>query len=346
VAAVNWWNSVVNWARTAWNTVAGAASGAAGDLTGIWRYITSVASAAQYMMSHPFTAITNGLAVLAGLVTGNLHDAQLSAARAIGWYNQNYLNPQMQWVRKQLALIRALIASDVRALIATIVVYYGRAKQYAWHLVATERRYRIAGDKAAEAYTRQQVRAALALVQREAASGYALTMRQRMSLITRLADVIVTRDPLVKDAVNIVIRGLLDILAIDDPLARLALGFAITHIIDSLGLDKVTGQLLRDLVAPILGNQAPSNLHDVVESIGNRLNAVEAQWAQFYADGGPEILQAGEQWRDLTSLIADAGLLAFFGLAVTHPRTWAADTAAVAGPAVRGAAGAIAAVLK
>lgn len=342
---MNWWDSVVNWAKSAWGGISGAVGSAGGALGGIWRYITSLATALQYMMSHPITGIVNALAMFAGLVTGNLHDAGLSARRAIGWYDQNRLNPTKQWVTRQFNVVYALLASDLKMLIRTILDYYGRAKAYALVLVKEEQKDRIAGDQRSEAYTRQQVKLALALIQKEAASGYALTLQQRMSLITRLADVIVTRNPLVKDAMSIIIRGLLDILAIDNPLARLALGFAITQVVDRLGLDKVAGTLLRDLMAPILHDSAPSNLHDVIEQIGLRLNAQEAQWAQFMADGGPEILQAGEQWRDITGLATDAALLAFLGLAVADPRAWARDVAAVAGPVVGGAVAGVTAVL-
>lgn len=286
----------------------------------------------QYMLSHPITSVTNSLAAFAGLVTGNMHDFNLSAARAIGWIDQNRINPFEQWVRRQIATLWATLRSDMRRVALAILHYYHLARSYTAQLVTAERKARITGDIKAEAYTRQQVTYALALIQKEAASGYALSLKTRMSLIQRLADVLISRNPLIKDAVKFIVQGLLDLLAIDNPIARIALGFAITSVVNSLGLDRAAGALLRDLIAPILHTGTPANLHDVIEQAGLRLGALEGQQAQFMADGGPEILQAGIQWRDITGLVADAALLAFLADAVIDPRRWARDVADVLGP--------------
>ena len=175
------------------------------------------------------------------------------------------------------------------------------------------------------------VAACLATVQTEAASGYKAGNRQRVSAITRITDDLASRNPVLRDLLSRTVTALLDLLAIDDPLLRLALSVLLKQVISRLGVDRVAGDLLASLIGPLAAGRDPRNLHDVADDLAARVSALEGAWARYMADGGPELDQAGRQWKELASWEMDAALLAFFGLAVADPGAWARDVADTAG---------------
>lgn len=217
-----------------------------------------------------------------------------------------------RWVRQQLARQRAL----------SWRLYY-LAVTYALNLVAHERRARIKADEHDQAQARAWDKALHHQIEREAVSGYRASRFQRDTLIQRLADLIVTEDPLVKRLVRDLVSGALDLASVDDPLLRIAVGFLIKRVIDRLGVDKPIGQLLQRLLAPILGTRPPNGLSSVIADLCARADQAEGQWVTFMEHGGPEVEQAGDEWKALASPLIDAGLLAFFGLAVADPAGWA-----------------------
>jgi hypothetical protein len=189
--------------------------------------------------------------------------------------------------------------------------------------VRAERSARILAITRAEAKAKQEVRALHQTIEREAASAYQVQHAQRVSTVVRLLEFAVTRNPALRDIVGVAIKAILDLASIDDPIARLALGFVMRDLIDKLGVDKLIGHLAADLLAPILGQPKPRNLHAVIEDMGARLVAAEGFEATFTADGGAEVEQAGRLWRDLTSPAAAAGLAGFVAAAIVDPTGWA-----------------------
>lgn len=224
------------------------------------------------------------------------------------------------WTARRLARLHRLIIR---------VLYV--AMTYAYQLTAHERRQRQAADRRLDAETRKRIKGLHQHIEREAVAGYKPDRSERATLITRVADLIVTDDPVVRALVKDVAKGALDLLEIDDPVLRIALGFAIRKVVDHLGIDRPLGELLAALLTPILGQPKPSGLTSVIADICARLSALEAQWADFMADGGPEVEQAGQQWQALTRPLADVALLAFFGEAVTEPEQWAREVNDTAG---------------
>ena len=140
-----------------------------------------------------------------------------------------------------------------------------------------------------------------------------------------------TRNPELRDMVGVAIKAILDLVSVDDPLARIALGFVIRDLIDKLGVDKLVGNLIQDLLAPILGEPKPRNLHAVIADMGQRLVAAESFEETFTADGGSEVEQAGRLWRDITQPAAAAAIVAFTATAIVNPDGWAKTITAIAG---------------
>ncbi len=102
---------------------------------------------------------------------------------------------------------------------------------------------------------------------------------------------------------------------------------------DALGIDKAVGTLIDALLTGITGAPPPRNLHDVIADISIRLSQVEGQWAQFFTDGGSQVEQAGNDWKDITSVIGNTAIVAFAVQATVDPDGWAAEIADTLGAA-------------
>jgi len=124
------------------------------------------------------------------------------------------------------------------------------------------------------------------------------------------------------------------LLSVDDPIARITIGFLIKEVIDRLGIDKALGALIHNLLAPLLGQPVPHDLHDVIADLSARMIADETQWAQFFDDGGSQVEQAGKDWRNITGPVSSVAIVAFTAAAVADPSVWAKDIADTVGRVV------------
>jgi len=181
------------------------------------------------------------------------------------------------------------------------------------------------------------LKATLAEVQKEAASGYNAGTPDRKSTITRLLDDLAVTSPAVKGLVSDLIGLVIDVDTIDNPLARFIIQKLLAQVINRLGVERVIGDLLQRLIGPLAGQPKATGLYEVTRDVARRLAALEAQQADFMVNGGPEVEQAGRQWKDLASIATDAGLLAFLALAVADPEAWATGITDTAGPVANGA---------
>lgn len=311
--------TLFGWASDAWNAIFGAAQDLKDAAVKLWHYITSVHDLLSWITGVP------ALDVLSGL-TGWVID-QVKAMRAVLAFIQRiavwiYNHMILPWVKLLLARIDALAkkeAADVRMLIALDIEDLRISEAYTDVQVGIERLARIKDVQAARAYALQLVTALHQTIEHEAASGYTERWHDRLGLAGKIADEIAANNPLVKDLVRAVVSAALDLAAIDNPLARFALGMLLTRLVDHLGVDRVAGDLLAAILGPIISQGRPANLHDVERDTDQRLSALEGQWAGFMAHGGPYVEQAGDDWKDITSPVADVALLAFLGLALADP---------------------------
>lgn len=280
---------------------------------------------ADYIITHPLESVGNALSTLAALLTGNGRAANNASARLIGWAQNNPIKALRAYVNRWVTFLASSINAIEAQLVRDFPRYLKAAESYAARLVGVERRQRQKALRREHAAMLAHVRAALQTVQREAASGYSAADRQRQPVIDRVAADIVTRLPVVRELVGKIVTGAIDLAEIDDPLIRFVVVKALGELVSHLGIERPLGALLESLLAPLLRDGRPRDLHDVIEALGSRLTAVEGMWATFMHDGGPEILQAGEEWKGLTSATTDALLLGFFAQEALDPDAWAAE---------------------
>lgn len=198
----------------------------------------------------------------------------------------------------------------------------------------------------AAAYARQQDKALHQLIEREAASGYRAQYQGRLVAITGILGHLISRVPFLRDIIGKIIGGVIDLAGVEDPVARWVLTVLMTRVVGRLGVDKAAGQFAQDLLTPILGQPKPRDIHDVINDISQRMNAMERQWARFFADGGSQVEQAGKEWQAVTGPLADVALLAFFGAAVNDPARWAKDVQGTIGRPLEAVLGATADLIK
>lgn len=311
--------TLLGWGKSAWNFLTGLPGDIGNALSALWHFIASVHQVLDYAFSHPLTELLNVEAFLAGLVTDN-QVAMLNALMRIDpWIVRHRVLPLRQQVLLWFAQLRARIAYLFAQAYLYINLKFREAEAYTRQLVTAEHNSMLLHFKEAEQYAFAQALARYQAIEHEAASAYNAGLDDRLGLAGRLADLIATRNPAVRGLVRAITTGLVDLAGVENPLARLALGFVIRQLIDRLAVDKPVADLLNDILGPILGRPRSRGVPDTVADLEARLRAVESWQAAFMADGGPEILQAGEGWAELTSLIVDAGLLGFMAETIVDP---------------------------
>lgn len=339
------WSTLGKWADDAWHALTGL-PGDVGNVIGhVWHVAVEVSRVVDWVIRNPFLALTESAAYLAALITGNTVAMRNVALREHAYIFGQEIQPLRAQVIRWFRALEARIAYLFALAYIYINKLYRQSLAYTRQQVGLEHKAMLKAFAEAEAYTRQLVTALHSAIEKETSSGYSATLRQRATLVSRIADLVATRNPAVRAVVSDIIRIVLDLLAVDDPLARLLATFLIREVVNRLGIDKAAGVLLADVAGPLLADPRPKGLHDVIGNIGLRLDALESQWATFMEDGGPQILQAGREWKDVTGLLADAGILAFFGGMVAAPQATAAETAAMLGGVIRETSAAVVALL-
>jgi len=337
--------TVIHYASLAWNALLGLPGDVSAALQEVWKFIGSVHTLLDHLVSVVLRNLHSGHLQLTWSILKALAELMLAVARIANWIWRHQVNPVRLGLLRQLARLRSWTSDriDVEHRYATRL--YFLALNYAYHLVALERKYRRQAVAAAQHRAAALVKGAIALIQRQASDGYNATRRSRATLIGKIADEIANRNPVIAGVVKDIVSLAIDALEVDDPVIRLVVGQLLTKVIDSLGIDKVLGSLLSSLLDDLIGSGPPRTLEAVTRDIGLRLDTLEQQWADFMAHGGPELEQAGDQWKQYGSLAFDVLIAGFFAQAVTSPQTWSDEVQAVAGTIVNGAVDAVAALV-
>lgn len=331
-------NTLVNVARGAWRFLAGIPGDIGNALQGLWNFARSVQQVIDYVLSHPLSELLNAIAIFTATVTGN-HLALVNAIERIDpWINRNRIIPLRAQVLTWFAQLRARIAYLFAQAYLYINLKFRQAEKYALALVRAEHADMLKHFTAAEQYAYAQALMRYQAIEHEAADTYNSHLKDRLGLVQVLADLAATRNPVVQALVKDLVTGVIDLAGAEDPLARLALGFLVRELVNHLAVDRPVAALLQDLLGPLLGRPRARGVADVVGDLEDRVDAIEQWQATFMADGGPEILQAGEDWADMTTLLTDAALLAFLGSTVIDPAAAAAEVNRVLVPVADGAA--------
>lgn len=301
---------------------------------GWWNWINSVASGINHFIVGQFEKFAGGVYTSIGGIVGAIHAIQHTVARIEISILHDVVAYLKRIIYQQIRQVKLLIAKDYRQLVTMITRALYIAKEYAFALVAKERRYRIAADIRLDHEIKTRIKWLHQQIEREAASAYRGQRSQQTGIITRLLDLVANLNPVIRPLVSDLITAILDLAAIDNPPARIAIGFLLRQVIDRLGIDKPIGDLLHSLLASVLGNGKPHDLHQVIADMCSRLAAGEQQWVQFYEDGGSEVEQAGEQWQAITRWSTDAALLGLFSVMALEPAAFARDVTGALSAAV------------
>jgi hypothetical protein len=300
-------------------------------LDSIWHFLNGVASGVGHLFTH-------SVADAFKTTWATIHEIVDAYKELVGKYLSIYYWVQIHVLKYLFHLVMrkydqaiAHLMTQVKRLIRLIYITTATALATALDAVRREKTARQKADRRIEASITARIRAMHRIIEQEAVSAYRVDHDQRVNTIIRLLEFAARREPLLKDAVGVLVRGLLDLIAVDNPVARLALGFLIKDVIDKLGVDRIAGHLISELMAPLLGEPKPHDLHAVIMDLSARLSAVEGQLATFMERGGSEVEQAGSLWRDITSPAGAAAILGFTGAAIVDPDGWAKTVTDVIG---------------
>lgn len=315
--------TVLGWASGAWAALFGAGSDPVTALQRLWHFVGSVHDLFTWLAGGPALALFRQLARILAIVDPAFGAFVLMARRIGPWILAHYILP---WVKFLAAIIAANAAKehrDVLALQAEDARDLLLAAAYTEKLFQLEHRDMLAAVAAARAYALQLDKALHQAIEAEAASAYSTDLHDRLGTITTVLDDLATKNPVIRGLIGDLVKAILDLIGVEDPLLRLALGTLLRDVIGKLGVDKVAGDLVSELVGAITEENHPKTLHDVIAALARRTSALEAQWAKFMAHGGPEVEQAGDDWKELTSVVIDAAILGTFALSVADPQAWA-----------------------
>ena len=326
--------TVFGWASGAWSAIFGAGASPLDALTKLWHYITSVHDVLAWLAATPilrfYRAALLNFTVLGVAVTA-VRDV---LDRLAAWIWIHEVLPVKVSLTNQIIALRAWTVQQFRLTRQLIEQRYQQALAYTRLLVGIEATLRLKGDELEAAARIKGDKTVLATVQQQAASAYNAGLHDRLGIIGQVLDDLAGHTPLVKDLVTAALRWIVDIENVDDPLVRWALNKAITEIVNDAAIDRAAGQLAQQLLGPIIGQPKARGLHDVIADIAARLAAMEHEWQQFMMHGGSEVEQAGDEWKTITGVLVDLGLVAFTGQAALDPVGWArevSDTIGVVG---------------
>lgn len=320
---MGFFKTLLGWAGSAWAALFGAGSNPVDALQKLWHFIGSVHDLFTWFAGTPALRLFGQLTRLMTIIDPAFA-ALVAMARRIRGYI--YAHDILPWVKFLAAIIAANSAKedrDVKALYLQDANDLLAAAAYTERLFQLEHKDMLTAVAAARAYALKLDQALHQAVEAEAASGYATDLHNRLGVITTVLDDLAVRNPVIKGIIGDLVKAILDLIGVEDPLLRLALGVLLKDVIGKLGVDKVAGDLVNDLIGSITAENHPKTLHDVIAALARRTSALEKQWADFMQHGGPEVEQAGDDWKDLTSVITDGAILATFGLSVADPQAWA-----------------------
>lgn len=338
---MGWLKTLQNWASNAWGSIAGAAGNPLAALTNLWHYITSLHDALAWLGANPLVKGYKSFLENFTIIGLALRAAQAAIGRIGAWEWSHQVRPVRDQLRAAIAALRAWAVKMFAAQQAEIIRLYLASLAYTRTLVGIERAARIKAIQVEHAAMLKAVAACLATVQQQAATAYNAGLHDRLGVVGTILEDIAGHTPLIKDAVDLALKSLVDVENIDDPIVRYLANKAIDEIVNNAEVDKAAGSLAQQLLGPIIGQPRAKGLHDVIADISARLAVMEAQWATFMKDGGPEVEQAGEQWKNITGVLVNLGFLGFTGLAATDPAAWATGVSDTVGTVGNDSIGAI-----
>lgn len=317
--------SIANWANSAWDGLQSVGGSFFDALNKVWHLSASIVMALGWLVlqiiSPGFTIVYNEEQALFQIVR-----ALRDAIDRVGWWVwETMILPTRADYITRIFVLQQIMLVKFQQLTNLVYVLYFVERQYTEVLVATERNQRIADIKAARAYALALTQQLHQTIENEAVSGYKAGLGIRTTMLQQLAEDLNVRGILDTVTTKLLIKAADALVDVEDPLLAAVANRIIGEIIRKSGLGADLGDLLDRLIDPSSNGGTPKDLPGVIEAITHRIGELEDWVSQFMLDGGPEVEDAGRQWKVLNSLVVDAGLLAFFGQAVLQPEAWARE---------------------
>ncbi len=323
--------SIVSWANSAWDGFQSVGGSLYESWNRVWHLTVSVITGLAWVVMQ---LISPGLTIVyqecQALIIGlrSLRDA----VNRLPWWIWTYMIvPVRADLQIQIFVLRAQLLIRIQLLTDLVWVLYFVERAHTDALVAREAQQRIADIASARAYSRALTAQLHQTIENEAVSGYRQGQGIRSTLLQQLAADLHVRGLLDTVSTQLLTRAIEALVTVDDPVLAAAANRIIGLIVKKAGLGADLGDLIDRLINPGAGGAAPKNLTGVIADITHRISMIEDWISRFELDGGPEIHDAGRQWKALNSLIVDAALLAFVGQAVAAPEAWAREVSDTVG---------------
>lgn len=329
----------------AWGAITAIRQDPQAAMTALAQYVDAVQVALDDTVVSGLRPTTLSLAELAGAVFTVVRSLRDAVNRTAGWVWLYMIVPVWHGLDIKINTLNAQTAvkiADTRAFAYTL---YLDAVRVATTLTRDERDARIADVNLARAQAQALTQALHQAIEHEAAAGYAAGKGDRGGPLSALVADLHARG-LINAVVNtLLVRAIAVLVTTGDPALEAAVTRVISAVIKKSGLGSDLGNYLYGLIIPGQGGPDPKDLPSVVNDISHRLGAIEDWITGFMLDGGPEVKDAGRQWKTITSLTVDAALLAFFAQAVVAPEAWAREVSDTVGTVANDAASGIVALL-
>ena len=317
--------SIVNWANSAWSGFQSIGGSAYEAWNRVWHLTVSIIGGMAWivaqLISPGLTIVYNELQALL-LAVRALRDA---VDRTAWWVWTYMILPVRSDLQIQIFITRAELLVKIQNLTNLVWILYQIERAYTVALVGQERQQRIADIASARAYSRALTAQLHQAIEAEAVSGYKQGQGVRTTLLQQLADDLHVRGLIDQAAATLLTKAIDVLVTVEDPVLAAAANRIIGLIVKKSGIGADLGDLIDRLINPGAGGATPKNLPGVIADITHRLSVIEDWISRFELDGGPEVHDAGRQMKTLTSLLVDAGLLAFFTQAVVAPEQWARE---------------------
>lgn len=329
--------SMVAWSIVAYASLAGASLDVPGALRALYQFTDSVRTALS-------TVVYDGLGPVAvQLADGLAATFELGKAlrdainRAAPWIWSHMIVPVWHGLDIKINTLNAQTAAKIADTRKFAYTLYLDAVRIANTLVATERDQRTADVNQARAQAQALTKALHQAIENEAATGYRSGRGDRSGPLKALAQDLHVRGLIDTVVTDLLIKAADVLVNTADPALAAVVDRVIGEVIKKSGIGKDLGDYLYGLIVPGAGGPDPKDLPGVTAALAFRLGKVEDWISGFMLDGGPEVEDAGRQWKVASSLAVDALFLGFVGQAVAAPDVWAREVADTVGVVANGA---------
>jgi hypothetical protein len=310
-------------------------------LLALWRSIAALQSEVSYVGTGGLQPAVSALTTAVGAIYGALLSLRDAVNRTAWWVWTYEVVPVRFQLNAKINQAVAWLLARIEALRRDLTAQIIAVRLFAALLFNTERQDRIKDVLAARKYALDLVNALHQTIENEAASGYRAGKGDRSGPLSAIVADLHLRG-LINAAVNtLLVRAIGILVSTGDPVIEAAVTRVLGVVIKRSGLGSDLAGYLYGLIVPGRGGPDPKNLPSVLADVGHRLGAIEDWITGFMVDGGPEVKDAGRQWKAITSLAVDAGLLAFMAQAVVAPAQWAREVNDTVGTVANAAVGGI-----